>query len=99
MALGVMAGERFRCSEERLLLQSGDRLVLYTDGLIDVMAPDGRLFDRERFKRLLRNCAQLPFQELCSSVFRELIFYQHGAEQYDDMTMLVLGVDENVGTQ
>jgi serine phosphatase RsbU (regulator of sigma subunit) len=93
MALGVMAGGGFSCSQEQLQLQAGDRLILYTDGLVDVIAPDGRLFGRERFKRLVRGCAELPFQELCASVFSELVTYQHGADQYDDMTMLVLGIE------
>ncbi len=93
MALGVITGDGFSCSQEQAQLHSGDRLVLYTDGLVDVIAPDGSLFGRERFKHLLRRCAALPFDDLCSSVFSELVAYQHGAEQYDDMTMLILDME------
>ncbi len=92
-ALGLLDKDDGPVSEERIVLAPGDRLVLYTDGLTDVQAPDGTLFDRERFKALLQPCATLPATELCASVFAQMAAYQGTAEQYDDMTMLVVQVE------
>jgi len=74
-------------------LDPGDRLVLYTDGLADVLAPDHRPFGLRRLKGLLESHANLPPARLCEATFAGLAAYQGNAEQYDDMTMLVVGIE------
>lgn len=71
----------------------GDRLVLYTDGLTDVLAPDERLFDLGQLESLLQSHAALLPSGLCTATFSDLAAYQGSAEQFDDMTMLVVGVE------
>jgi serine phosphatase RsbU (regulator of sigma subunit) len=90
--LGIMDTSQLRLSEEQILLAPDDRLVLYTDGLTDAVAPDDRLFDLDRFKTLLHACATLPADELCQATFERLEAFRGSAEQADDMTMLVLQV-------
>jgi serine phosphatase RsbU (regulator of sigma subunit) len=90
--LGFPGMDDLYLSEEEMDLAPGDRLVLYTDGLIDIQAPDGRSFGVERIWDLLRSNAHLPAGELCAAVFGELAAFQDVAEQYDDMTMLVVEV-------
>ncbi|MCZ7546834.1 MAG: serine/threonine-protein phosphatase [Anaerolineae bacterium] len=80
-------------TEEELDLEAGDRLVLYTDGLTDALALDGGRFDRVRLKALLQTAAGQGTDALCAAVFSVLGRYQAGAEQYDDMTLLVMGVE------
>ncbi|UCC62837.1 MAG: SpoIIE family protein phosphatase [Anaerolineae bacterium] len=79
-------------SEEQIELASGDRLVLYTDGLTDALAPDGRPFDLTRLTATLQSHAGLRPDEACAAVFADLAAYQGPAEQYDDMTMLIVDV-------
>jgi sigma-B regulation protein RsbU (phosphoserine phosphatase) len=45
MPIGL-AGEPYQ--EQRLRLAPGDRLVLYSDGIVEVMNPEGKLFGRAR---------------------------------------------------
>ena len=45
-ALGFPGVEDLHLTEEQVDLQPGDRLVLYTDGLVDARASDGRWADR-----------------------------------------------------
>jgi sigma-B regulation protein RsbU (phosphoserine phosphatase) len=91
--LGILDPAELQLGEEQLTLAPGDRLVLYTDGLKDVMSPDGQLSDRARLESLLRANASLGPRELCAAVFDGLSAYQGGAEQYDDMTLLIVGVE------
>jgi sigma-B regulation protein RsbU (phosphoserine phosphatase) len=90
--LGFPDLDDLNLSEESLFLQPGDKLVLYTDGLSDVLAPNGRPFGVERLEKLLRDHRHLPPEELCSATFTSLAAYQSTASQYDDMTMLVVEV-------
>ncbi|MBN1262579.1 MAG: SpoIIE family protein phosphatase [Anaerolineae bacterium] len=79
-------------SEETTALQPGDRLVLYTDGLTDVAAPDGALYDRDRLRRLLQGLAGESPDVICDATFERLDCFRDGAEQLDDMTLLVVAV-------
>jgi serine phosphatase RsbU (regulator of sigma subunit) len=85
--------DELHLSEEQLDLAPGDRLVLYTDGLVDVMAPDSQRFGKGRLVRSLESFAHLSADELCAATFASLAAYQDTAEQYDDMTMLVVEVE------
>ncbi|HZW02421.1 MAG TPA: GAF domain-containing SpoIIE family protein phosphatase, partial [Anaerolineaceae bacterium] len=89
-ALGLV--DDLRLTEEQVQLQSGDRLVLFTDGLVDVVSPEGELADRSNLADLLLRCAALPPKDLCAAVFTALESYRGTAEQYDDMTILAVGV-------
>jgi serine phosphatase RsbU (regulator of sigma subunit) len=90
--LGIVSTDRLHLSVEQVVLLPGDRLVLYTDGLTDVIGPDGQLYDRARLQALLLSRPELGAEALCDAVFAGLAAYQQGAEQYDDMTMLVVEV-------
>jgi len=91
--LGFLDQDDLHLSEEQIILMPGDRLVLYTDGLTDVEAPDAQLFGLDRLEALLRSHAGLPPAEMCAVTFADLAAYQGAAEQYDDMTMLVVEVE------
>ncbi|MCI0395569.1 MAG: SpoIIE family protein phosphatase [Chloroflexi bacterium] len=93
LVLGLLGNERLHLEEVELELRPGDRLVLYSDGLTDVVAADGQMYDRRQFQALLRQHATLPPDALCRAVFEALQTYQGAAEQYDDMTLLVVGVE------
>jgi sigma-B regulation protein RsbU (phosphoserine phosphatase) len=91
--LGFIESYELGLSEEELDLAPGDRLVAYTDGLIDALAPDGRPFGLARFVSTIQAHAHRPAADLPGAVFADLAAYQGAAEQYDDMTMLVVEVE------
>ena len=91
--LGVLEEGVLLLTEERLEIETGDRLVLYTDGLADVESRDGRLYGRQRLRELVQDHAGQPPDELCAAVFAELISFQGGGDQFDDMAMLVVSVE------
>ena len=93
MCLGILTGDAFRLSEEQVVLNPGDRLLMFTDGLVDVLNPNGELYGRDRFESLVLSHADRAPEALCAAVLDGLADYRGGAEQYDDMTMLVVGVE------
>jgi serine phosphatase RsbU (regulator of sigma subunit) len=90
--LGLLDAAELSLTEEEIDLRPGDRLVLYSDGLVDTFAPDGRRYGQRRLREILQAHGALPAIELRDAVFTELAHYRGGAEQYDDMTMLVVEV-------
>lgn len=90
--LGFLEEDDLHLSEETLDLLPGDRLVLYTDGLVDLRCPAGESYEREPLISLFQSRAALHPQEMCAAVFDDLARFQAGAEQADDMTLLVMEV-------
>ena len=91
--LGFLGSQDLHLTEESLALTPGDRLILYTDGLTDTVSPQGQRFDRDGLHGLLTEVGDMPARELCDAVFEALTTFQGEAEQFDDMTLLVVEVD------
>jgi serine phosphatase RsbU (regulator of sigma subunit) len=90
--LGFFDERELRLEEGRVQLLPGDRLVLYTDGLTDVLNDTGRRFELPQLEALLSAHARCGAGELLNATFAALHAYQGSAVQYDDMTMLVAEV-------
>jgi serine phosphatase RsbU (regulator of sigma subunit) len=93
VSLGILGGDAFCLSEEQTVLSPGDLLVMYTDGLTDVLDLSEEMYGRERFESLLMGYADRSPEKLCTAVLDDLGSYRGDAEQYDDMTILVMGVE------
>ena len=89
--LGILQDD-FRLTQEEILLAPGDRLVLYTDGLTDVTNPEGELFNLDRLTALLESFAGQSLDGMSEALFASLVKFQGQAEQYDDMSLLVMEV-------
>ncbi|MGD2207042.1 MAG: SpoIIE family protein phosphatase, partial [Anaerolineae bacterium] len=91
--LGFPDLDDLHLSEEVVSLLTGDRLVLYTDGLTDILGPNDQTLGRDRLGDLLNSHVARPPDELCAAAFTDMVAYQASAVQYDDMTMLVVAVE------
>lgn len=93
MALGLFEEGVFYVTEERLSLRGGDRLVLYTDGVSDVVNRDGGMLEAEQLRELVLRHAHRPPDEFCQTLFSDLAVFQGQAPQYDDMAVVVAAID------
>ena len=80
--------------EETIPLQSGDLYLLFTDGISEAMNSHDDLFGESRLGHLVETHANLPSEELRERVLREIAAFVGDAPQHDDMTMILLKVDE-----
>lgn len=90
--LGALGDDDLRLNEESLSLMTGDRLVLFTDGLTDVVDENGMFLGQKRFEETLYKGGLSTSQELCEDVFDKIAAFQGQSEQFDDMTLIVVGV-------
>lgn len=87
-ALGVWDG---KYQETEMHLGSDDLLVLYTDGITEAMASDKTSFYGE--KKLIdaiEKARSLTPHQVTSHLIEQVLEFQSGAEQHDDLTLLVL---------
>jgi len=69
-------------------LSETDRLVLYTDGVVDVGAPDKEPWGDKRFRTLLSKLHDRPAKDLPALIWGELEKYLGDIPLVDDVTML-----------
>jgi sigma-B regulation protein RsbU (phosphoserine phosphatase) len=70
----------------------GDRLFVYTDGMIDAPSPEGESFGLARLKDVLDANLAASLSELKSSVLRALHQYTEKELTHDDVTLIALKI-------
>jgi sigma-B regulation protein RsbU (phosphoserine phosphatase) len=99
MVLGLRlpgASERFAdlLEEHTRPLRAGDVYVLYTDGITEAMDESGDLFSDDALARVVASQHQLDAAGIRERVVRDVKRFVGDAEPHDDMTMIVLRVDD-----
>lgn len=87
--LGIFPGWKYEDGE--FPLASGDRLVLYTDGLTEAMNSDEQEFGEARLLELCSSNIGLSGSELLAAIRKEVVAFCHGNFQ-DDFTLVVVAV-------
>ncbi len=72
------------------LLDPGDELFAYTDGVNEAFSAEEELYGNDRLEAFLASHGKLHPRQLLRSLRAELIGWAYGAEQSDDITMLAL---------
>ena len=73
-------------------MKPGDRLFIYTDGIIDTPSPEGESFGLARLKDVLDANPEVSLSELKFAVLKALHIYTGGELTHDDLTMIVLEI-------
>lgn len=89
---GVMLGvlEGFEYKTESLVLEQGDTLFLYTDGVNEAMNSQQELFSEQRLMEELIGCQNRSTKNTVELVMGKLSEFSSGADQSDDITILVM---------
>ena len=86
----VGAYENASFKEDTLQLETGDTLVMYTDGVTEATNLAKEAFGLERFCTTLSSLADKSSHQIVDAVRASISDFAAGAEQSDDITMLVL---------
>lgn len=88
MALGLW--ENIALDEYSLQLPRDSMLMMFTDGMTDCRNPKGVPFGLEKIKTTLSGLSVATAQAACDQLFDTLMYYQSGAKQDDDVTLLAI---------
>jgi sigma-B regulation protein RsbU (phosphoserine phosphatase) len=70
----------------------GDVLLVFTDGVPEAHNPENEEFGDDRLQALLRQTAHLHADEISARIAAEMKNWIRDAEQYDDLTYIVMKV-------
>ncbi len=90
--LGIIPEFVYRSRE--IQLQPGDRVIFYTDGIVEAMNGGKELFGFERFEALLRESVKVPSGQTLEFILTRLRSFAGHPEPDDDLTLALLEVIE-----
>lgn len=87
--LGVGLGRGYGPAQQ-LSMDSGDILVLMTDGFLEWENAEEEQFGLERLSETIRQAAKLPPGEIISALHAAVLQFAGGTEQADDLTAVIV---------
>jgi phosphoserine phosphatase RsbU/P len=86
LPLGVEAKAKYKT--DSLILEPGDRLLLFTDGFIDALNGEEERFGDDRLHDMVRKLRSEPAANLVHSLMKSVDDFVGDAPQFDDLTAL-----------
>ncbi len=87
MALGWFDYARYEDNQTEI--EKGDKIILYTDGIIDSKNEDGKLFGVDGIKNIVSKNGYKKRSVLAFRILKELRKFQRKKELEDDITLLI----------
>jgi len=93
LALGVM--EDFSFQSKRIVLNRGDAIFIYSDGVTEAMNSRHELFSEARLEGELKKLRGLPVGDILAGVTEKIREFAQGEPQADDITMMIIQYNGN----
>lgn len=74
---------------EKLTIQSGDVLVLSTDGIAEATNPRGIPFGRDRLKDTIRALSEQPAEQIAQAIKQRVLDFSYPQALQDDLSIIV----------
>jgi serine phosphatase RsbU (regulator of sigma subunit) len=89
VVLGALPGLKY--ADQVVTLQPGQKLVIYTDGVVEAENCKEEQFGEERLAALAAGNSALSARQLVEAIIEDVDRFADGAKQSDDITVVVLG--------
>ena len=86
--LGIL--EEAEYEETRLQLETGDKVVLYTDGIVEAMNDKKEMFGFDRLIEVIKESKTLTAESMLEEIKSHVNEFAGGAPQHDDITIIVV---------
>ncbi len=90
--IGFMSGDNYLYQEQTIALSPGDRLYLYSDGIIEAMNSDKEQFGVKQLKRTLAQARSRSLSESLEAVSEQIDLWTDGKGCGDDLSLLSLEI-------
>lgn len=88
LVLGLFSGARFETMSRAL--EPGDRVVFFSDGIVEAENAEGEQFGEERLRRSILESRELGPQAALDAVWQALAGFLQSAPHADDMTCVIV---------
>jgi serine phosphatase RsbU (regulator of sigma subunit)/CHASE2 domain-containing sensor protein len=79
--------------ETHLPMAPGDRIVFYTDGIVEAMNKKGEMYGFERLHDIVESSRADTAEALMADIVDSVVEFAGGAPQHDDLTIIVVSTD------
>jgi len=90
LPLGMFPSTHY--NQDSVALCSGDRLALYSDGLVEAESNTGEVFGEDRLSAVLESCREYDLSYARDCTIHELELHSSGAPRADDQTLMLIEV-------
>ncbi len=90
VVLGVKENIEEFLEEKEIKLNTGDKIIFYTDGVTECMSPSGEMLELDGFLDMLHNHLNKNPADAVAALLDDLRQYMGGAEQHDDITLMII---------
>lgn len=81
--------------EKSILLDPGDVLLLYTDGLTETANNEGEMYGLDRLGSLLGKIHEEPLQNMIEIIYRDMLSFAGNLDLADDVSIVAIRVELN----
>jgi sigma-B regulation protein RsbU (phosphoserine phosphatase) len=74
----------------QFVLQPGEAIFMYTDGVTEAMNKEGGFFSDERLREEITTLQRRSMQEMIGGMMKEIAAFSQGTDQSDDITMMMI---------
>ncbi|MEX0856582.1 MAG: SpoIIE family protein phosphatase [Balneolaceae bacterium] len=98
IGIGVAKDDSFiKCTEESILkLKEGDVVILYTDGVTEMLNSANQFYGEERLNRLVKGVRQASSAKILEIIIEDVNEFKGLTKQHDDMTLVIIKADASV---
>ena len=90
LPIGIEQKEQYQ--QRKFTVQSGDIVILFTDGIPETRSPDGREYSTETMKSSLKQVKGKTAKAISKHIQKDLDRFTESAEQHDDQTLFVMKI-------
>jgi serine phosphatase RsbU (regulator of sigma subunit) len=86
--LGILDDSKYE--DTQLALKTGDKVILYTDGIVEAMNEQKEIYGFDRLLDVVKNSQTLTAETLLEEIKRQVNEFAGNTPQHDDITIIVV---------
>ena len=80
--------------ETQLQMEPGDKIVYYTDGIVEAMNKNEDMYGFKRLNEVVTSSAAENAEDLMNDIIKDVSDFTGNASQHDDLTIIVVSADK-----